>query len=73
MSRIGKLPIEIPEGVEIAITDKNMVTIKGPLGELSQQIDKCLTVNKNEGFGLRLCSGTSGGIFWTSISIYFFL
>ena len=49
MSRIGKLPIAIPEGVEITISDANMVTIKGPLGELSQQVDKCLTVNKEDG------------------------
>ena len=49
MSRIGKLPIAIPEGVEVTITDTNLVTVKGPLGELSQQVDKCLTINKDEG------------------------
>ena len=48
MSRIGKLPIAIPEGVEVAITDANMVTVKGPLGELSQQVAKCLAINKEE-------------------------
>ena len=37
MSRIGKKPIEIPEGVEVKI-DSNEVTIKGPKGELSQEI-----------------------------------
>lgn len=44
MSRIGKLPIEIPAGVQVAVNDKNMVTIKGKLGELSQQVDPCITL-----------------------------
>ena len=44
MSRIGKLPIEIPAGVKVAVNDKNMVTIKGKLGELSQQVDPCITL-----------------------------
>ncbi len=38
MSRIGKLPIEIPAGVKVNIGTDNLVSIKGPLGELSQQI-----------------------------------
>jgi len=44
MSRVGKLPIEIPAGVEVAVNDKNMVTVKGKLGELSQQVDPCITL-----------------------------
>jgi len=44
VSRIGKLPITIPEGVETAISDKNIVTVKGPLGELSQAVDANITV-----------------------------
>ncbi len=40
MSRIGKLPISIPEGVQIDISDDNVVTVKGKLGELSQKINK---------------------------------
>ena len=39
MSRIGKLPIEIPAGVTINVTPENLVTVKGKLGELSQQVD----------------------------------
>ncbi|MDP4281366.1 MAG: 50S ribosomal protein L6 [Bacteroidota bacterium] len=39
MSRIGKLPISIPDGVKIEVSDKNLVTIKGKLGELTQQVD----------------------------------
>jgi len=40
MSRIGKLPINIPEGVQIDISDDNVVTVKGKLGELSQKINQ---------------------------------
>ena len=44
MSRIGKSPITIPEGVETAVSDNNIITIKGPLGELSQTVDSSITV-----------------------------
>ena len=37
MSRIGRLPIEIPAGVTAKVEDGNVVTVKGPLGELSQK------------------------------------
>lgn len=39
MSRIGKLPIEIPSGVTIAVNESNLVTVKGPLGTLTQQVN----------------------------------
>jgi large subunit ribosomal protein L6 len=39
MSRIGKLPIEIPGGVTVKVDDNNVVTVKGPLGELSQKVN----------------------------------
>ncbi len=44
MSRIGKAPIEVPKGVQIAISDKNVVTVKGPKGTLVQTIDPTITV-----------------------------
>ena len=44
MSRIGKLPIEIPKGVDIKISDDNLVTVKGPLGELKQQVDPSIEI-----------------------------
>jgi large subunit ribosomal protein L6 len=44
MSRIGKLPIEIPAGVKFSVNDTNLVTVKGPLGELSQQVDPEITL-----------------------------
>jgi large subunit ribosomal protein L6 len=38
MSRIGKLPITIPGGVTIKVDENKLVTVKGPLGEMKQQI-----------------------------------
>lgn len=44
MSRIGKLPITVPSGVTITISEKNLVTVKGSKGELKQQVDPDLIV-----------------------------
>ena len=49
MSRIGKLPVIIPDGVEITITDTNMVKVKGKLGELQQLVDPAITVKVDDG------------------------
>ncbi len=38
MSRIGRLPVAIPAGVTVKVDENNLVTVKGPKGELSQQI-----------------------------------
>lgn len=45
MSRIGRLPITIPQGVTVTVDAANVVTVKGPLGQLSQPINKDITVN----------------------------
>jgi large subunit ribosomal protein L6 len=44
MSRIGSLPVSLPEGVTVTISDTNVVSVKGPLGELAQTVDKDLKV-----------------------------
>jgi len=44
MSRIGKLPINIPEGVSIDVNSDNLVTVKGKLGELKQQVNKDIEI-----------------------------
>lgn len=49
MSRIGKAPIAIPAGVTITVSEKNLVTVKGPKGELTQKIDSAITVSQEEG------------------------
>ena len=49
MSRIGKLPINIPAGVTVTLKD-NVVSVKGPKGELSQAVDPSIivTIENNE-------------------------
>jgi large subunit ribosomal protein L6 len=49
MSRIGRLPVALPAGVEIKVNDNNVVTVKGPKGELQEQISKLINVEINEG------------------------
>ena len=49
MSRIGKLPVSLPAGVEVKISDNNLVTVKGPKGELQEQISKRLKVEIKDG------------------------
>jgi len=44
MSRIGKLPINIPQGVEIKVDKNNLVTVKGKLGKLEQQVNPDIKV-----------------------------
>ncbi|HZH55049.1 MAG TPA: 50S ribosomal protein L6 [Sphingobacteriaceae bacterium] len=49
MSRIGKAPIAIPAGVTITVSDKNLVTVKGPKGELTQQVNPDISVSQEDG------------------------
>jgi large subunit ribosomal protein L6 len=51
MSRIGKLPIPVPAGVTVEVSDTNLITVKGQLGVLYQQVDPKITV-KMEGTNL---------------------
>ena len=44
MSRIGRKPIDIPAGVTVTVDDKNLVTVTGKLGTLSQQVAPIITV-----------------------------
>jgi large subunit ribosomal protein L6 len=48
MSRIGILPISLPQGVTLTVDNNNLVTVKGPKGELQQQVDKNLVVKVEE-------------------------
>ena len=38
MSRIGRLPVEIPAGVEVTVAENNVVTVKGPKGTLTESL-----------------------------------
>lgn len=49
MSRIGRAPISVPPKVQVTWTDENYVTVKGPKGELSYQINPALTLKLENG------------------------
>ena len=49
MSRIGKLPITLPSSVTVNIDDNNLVTVKGPKGELLQQIHSEMILSVDDG------------------------
>lgn len=44
MSRIGKAPISLPQGVSVTVAPNNLVTVKGPKGEISRMVDPDITV-----------------------------
>ena len=49
MSRIGKLPVTLPEKVELSVSSNNLVTVKGPKGSLSQQVDVDIKISVEDG------------------------
>ena len=49
MSRIGKLPVNLPAGVTIEVASDNTVTVKGPRGSLSQKVDPDIAVKVEDG------------------------
>jgi large subunit ribosomal protein L6 len=49
MSRIGKAPISIPGGVTVSVGNDNVVSVKGPKGELKQPIDRDIMVEVKDG------------------------
>lgn len=49
MSRIGKKPIPVPRGVEVTITEENLVTVKGPKGTLAQQFSPEMLIKHENG------------------------
>lgn len=49
MSRIGKQPVTIPSGVTVTVGNDNVITVKGPKGELKQAIDRDIKVEVKDG------------------------
>ncbi len=49
MSRIGKAPIDIPAGVTVTVADDNTVTVKGPKGQLTQNVDSDIILAQEDG------------------------
>ena len=44
MSRIGKMPITVPAGVEVKVTEANFISVKGPLGTIAKQVPKEMNI-----------------------------
>ncbi|HEX8022165.1 50S ribosomal protein L6 [Mucilaginibacter sp.] len=49
MSRVGKAPIALPQGVTVTVSADNVVTVKGPKGQLQQAIDSDITIAQEDG------------------------
>ena len=49
MSRIGRKPVVVPAGVEVTVDANNVVNVKGPKGQLTQEISKFITVEVVDG------------------------
>ena len=49
MSRIGREPIVVPAGATVTVAEGNVVTVKGPLGELTQSFAKEIAINVEDG------------------------
>jgi large subunit ribosomal protein L6 len=49
MSRIGKKPVTVPSGVTITVNGENVVTVKGPKGELKQTVDRDIKIEVKDG------------------------
>lgn len=49
MSRIGKQPVVLPKGVTVTVGADNLLTVKGPKGELKQPIDRDIVVEVKDG------------------------
>lgn len=48
MSRVGNAPVNLPAGVDVKVDENNVVTVKGPKGELAQAIDKDIIIEIND-------------------------
>lgn len=49
MSRIGKAPIAIPSGVTVTVSPENVITVKGPKGQLEQEVNSDIIVSQEDG------------------------
>ena len=47
MSRIGRMPITVPAGVEVTVAEGNLVTVKGPKGTLTKQLHPAMVIEQN--------------------------
>ena len=64
MSRIGKLPISIVDGVEVTIAEGNYVTVKGPKGQLEKQLHPDMILEQENGQVKVICPDDSKNALW---------
>lgn len=64
MSRIGKLPINIVDGVEVTIAEGNHVTVKGPKGQLEKQLHPDMILEQENGQVKVICPDASKNALW---------
>ena len=64
MSRIGKLPISIVDGVEITIAEGNYVTVKGPKGQLEKQLHPDMILEMEDGQVKVVCPSPDKNALW---------
>ncbi len=48
MSRIGKMPVSLPAGVSVEISDNNVITVKGPMGQLTRPVDSEIKIEVSD-------------------------
>ena len=56
MSRIGKAPVAVPNGVTVTLKDGNVISVKGPKGELTRSLPAAMAVDAGERAGHRHAS-----------------
>ena len=66
MSRIGRMPVAIPAGVTVNIADNNTVTVKGPLGTLTETFSSRMTI-KQEGAELLVLNSIKTLYFFSTL------
>jgi len=49
MSRIGKAPVSVPNGVTVTLKDDNVISVKGPKGELTRSLPSAMTIAQENG------------------------
>ena len=64
MSRIGKLPISIVDGVEVTIAEGNYVTVKGPKGQLEKQLHPDMILEQENGQVKVICPSEDKNALW---------
>jgi large subunit ribosomal protein L6 len=72
VSRIGKLPVEIPANVEVTV-DGQLVKVLGPRGALEHRVAEPIKVNRGENGDLRVTRPDAVATLWASIALAAFI